>query len=161
VADRVGLTADLWVTRVADVGGAQFVATPSVFFDEESLAAYLGGYMPAGEAAELAAIIAQVPAGTMSPQETPHPVDLLAVGPLGGAYTLWGVDVGVDVALTRELTVGGTFSWMSADTIPNVEVLGVAYLNASRNKASARLEYQHRGFGLGRDCGGATSGASP
>jgi outer membrane receptor for ferrienterochelin and colicins len=149
VADRVGLTADLWVTRVSDVGGAQFVATPSVFFDEESLAAYLGGYMPADEAAELAAIIAQVPAGTISPQETPHPVDLLAVGPLGGAYTLWGVDVGVDVALTRELTVGGTFSWMSADTIPNIEVLGVAYLNASRNKASARLEYQHRALGLG------------
>jgi outer membrane receptor for ferrienterochelin and colicins len=149
VADRVGLTAELWVTRVSDVGGAQFVATPSVFFDEESLAAYLGGYMPADEAAELAAIIAQVPAGTISPQETPHPVDLLAVGPLGGAYTLWGVDVGVDVALTRELTVGGTFSWMSADTIPNIEVLGVAYLNASRNKASARLEYQHRALGLG------------
>jgi outer membrane receptor for ferrienterochelin and colicins len=148
VADRVALTTDLWVTRVSDVGGAQFIATPSVFFDEASLRTYLGGYMPADEAAELAAIIAQVPAGTISPQETPHPVDLLAVGPLGGAYTLWGVDVGVDVALTRELTVGGTVSWMSADTIPNVEVLGVAYLNASRNKASAHLGYQHRRLGV-------------
>jgi outer membrane receptor for ferrienterochelin and colicins len=148
VANRVGLTADLWVTRVADVGGAQFVATPSVFFDEESLGTYLAGYMPAGEAAELASLIAQIPAGTVSPEETAHPVDLLAVGPLGGHYTLWGVDLGVDVAVTRELTIGGTFSWMSADTIPNVEVLGVAYLNASRNKASARVEYRHPGFGL-------------
>jgi iron complex outermembrane receptor protein len=148
VADRVGLTADLWVTRVSDVGGAQFVATPSVFFDEESLSTYLAGYMPADEAAELANLIAQIPAGTVSPEETAHPVDLLAVGPLGGAYTLWGVDLGLDVAVTRELTLGGTFSWMSADTIPNVEVLGVAYLNASRNKASARVEYRHPGLGL-------------
>jgi hypothetical protein len=148
VADRVALTVDLWVTRVSDVGGAQFVATPSVFFDEASLRTYLGGYMPADQAAQLAAIIAQIPAGTVSPEETPHPVDLLAVGPLGGAYTLWGTDLGLDVALSRSVTVGGTFSWMSADTIPNVEVLGVAYLNASRNKASAHVEYQHRDLGI-------------
>jgi iron complex outermembrane receptor protein len=148
VAGRVALTVDLWVTRVSDVGGAQFVATPSVFFDGESLETYLGGYMPADSAAALAGIIAQIPAGTVSPEETPHPEDLLAVGPLGGAYTLWGTDLGLDLTVSRELTVGGTFSWMSADTIPNVDVLGVAYLNASRNKASAHVEYQQRDLGL-------------
>jgi len=148
VADRVAITSDVWVTRVSDVGGAQFVATPSVFFDEESLRTYLSGYMTADEAAALAALIAETPAGTVSPEETPNYADLLAVGPLGGAYTLWGIDLGLDVAVTRKLTIGGTFSWMSADTIPNVEVLGVAYLNASRNKASARVEYQHREIGV-------------
>jgi iron complex outermembrane receptor protein len=148
VAERVAITADAWLTRVSNVGGAQYVATPSVFFDQETLRDYLGQYLTPEQAAEVAGLVAQVPAGTVSPVETPHPVDLLAVGPLGGAYTLWGLDVGLDVALTRELSVGGTFSWMNADTIPNVEVLGVAYLNASRAKASAHMEYGNPDWGL-------------
>ena len=149
-ADRVGLTADLWMARVSDVAGSQYVATPSVFFDQASLQAYLAEYMPGmpAEAAQLAGIIAQLPVGTISPEETPHYTDLLAVSPRGGAYTLWGADLGLDVALTRAVTVGGTYSWVSADTIPNVEVLGVVYLNAPRDKASARVEVRSERLGL-------------
>jgi len=104
--------------------------------------------MSDAEAAQLAGIIAQIPAGTISPEETPYYTDLLAVSPRGGAYTLWGVDIGLDVAVTHGLTLGGTYSWVSADTIPNVEVLGVVYLNAPRDKASLRVEYRNGGLGL-------------
>jgi iron complex outermembrane receptor protein len=146
--DRVALTADLWMARVSDVAGSQYVATPSVFFDQATLQAYLAGYMPAAEAAQLAGAIAQIPAGTVSPEETAHYTDLLAVSPRGGAYTLWGADLGLDLALTRTVTVGGTYSWVSADTIPNVEVLGVVYLNAPRDKASGRVEARSERLGL-------------
>jgi iron complex outermembrane receptor protein len=146
--DRVALTADLWMARVSDVAGSQYVATPSVFFEQESLQAYLAGFMTPDEAAQLAGVIAQIPAGTISPEETPHYTDLLAVSPRGGAYTLWGADLGLDLALSRAVTVGGTYSWVSADTIPNVEVLGVVYLNAPRDKASARVEVRSEPLGL-------------
>jgi iron complex outermembrane receptor protein len=148
IADRVAMTADAWINRVSNAGGAQYVATPSVFFDAESLGAYLAQYLEPRDVERVVGLIAAIPAGTISPVETPHPVDLLAVGPLGGAYTIWGLDVGLDVAMTRELSVGGAFSWMSADTVPNVEVLGTAYLNASRAKASAHVEYQNPDLGV-------------
>ncbi|HEX9631499.1 MAG TPA: TonB-dependent receptor [Gemmatimonadales bacterium] len=147
-AGRVAVTADLWMARVSDVAGSQYIATPSVFYDRASLEAYLAGYMSAAEAAELAEIIARIPAGTISPEETPHYTDLLAVSPRGGAYTLWGADLGLDVALTRAVSIGGTYSWVSADTIPNVEILGVVYLNAPRDKASARVELRSESLGV-------------
>jgi iron complex outermembrane receptor protein len=148
VGDRVAVTADLWMARVSDVAGSQYVATPSVFYDQASLEAYLAGYRSAPVAAQLAAVIAQIPAGTISPEETPHPTALLAVSPRGGAYTLWGADLGLDVTLTPAVTVGGSYSWVSADTIPNVQVLGVVYLNAPRDKASARVEVRSKRLGL-------------
>ncbi|MDH4351253.1 MAG: TonB-dependent receptor [Gemmatimonadota bacterium] len=147
-ANRVALTTDLWMARVSDVAGSQYVATPSVFYDEGTLRSYLAGFMTPEEAAQLAGIIAQIPAGTISPEETPHPTDLLAVSPRGGAYTLWGADLGLDVAISRALTVGGTYSWVSADTIPNVQVLGVVYLNAPRDKASLKVEYRNDAVGI-------------
>ena len=89
-----------------------------------------------------------IPAGTISPVETPYPVDLLAVSPRGGAYTLWGADLGLDVQVSRDWKLGGTYSWVSADTIPNVKVLGVVYLNAPRDRASLRVEYTNAQLGI-------------
>jgi iron complex outermembrane receptor protein len=145
---RLSVTADLWMSRVSDVAGSQEVATPSVLFDRPSLEAYLAQYMTPAQAAQLADTIAQIPAGTVSPEEALHPTALLAVSPRGGAYTLWGADLGLDVAVTPAVTVGGTYSWMNADTIPNVDVLGVVYLNAPRDKASARIEYRSERLGF-------------
>lgn len=147
-AERIALTVDGWMSRVSDAAGPQVIGTPSAFFDEASLRDYLAGYMSAAEAEALARQIAQIPAGTISPEETPYPTDLLAVSLRGGAYTLWGLDVGVEVAVSRNLVVGGTYSWLSADSIPNVDVLGVVYLNAPRDKASARLEYRNGRLGV-------------
>jgi iron complex outermembrane receptor protein len=148
VGNRVSVTADLWMARVSDVAGSQYVATPSVFYDRASLEAYLASYLPAESARILADSVAMIPAGTISPEETPHYTDLLAVSPRGGAYTLWGADLGLDVMLTPEVTVGGTYSWVSADTVPNVEVLGIVYLNAPRDKASARVEIRSERLGF-------------
>jgi outer membrane receptor for ferrienterochelin and colicins len=147
-ADRLGMTLDLWMMRISDAAGPQYIGTPSVFFDEETLRSYLATYMPADRAASLAATIAQLPAGTISPQETPYPTDLLAVSPRGGAYTLWGADLGLDVAISPSLRLGGTYSWVNADTIPNVKVLGVMYLNAPRDRASLRIEYANAALGI-------------
>jgi iron complex outermembrane receptor protein len=148
VGNRVSVTADLWMALVSDVAGSQYVATPSVFYDRATLEAYLATYLPAESARILADSVAMIPAGTISPEETTHYTDLLAVSPRGGAYTLWGADLGLDVMLTPEVTVGGTYSWVSADTIPNVEVLGIVYLNAPRDKASARVEIRRDRLGF-------------
>jgi len=148
VGNRVAVTADLWMARVSDVAGSQVVATPSVFFDHESLETYLATYLPPAVAAILADSVAMIPAGTISPEEAQYPTDLLAVSPRGGAYTLWGADLGLDVTLAPAVTVGGSYSWVSADTIPNVEILGVVYLNAPRDKASARIEFRSERLGI-------------
>jgi len=148
LAERLGVTLDLWMMRVSDAAGAQYIGTPSVFFDEETLRSYLANYLTPDQAAQLASTIAQIPAGTISPVETPHPTDLLAVSPRGGAYTLWGADLGLDVAVSRSLKLGATYSWVNADTIPNVKVLGVVYLNAPRDRASLRVEYANQALGI-------------
>ncbi len=142
LAGRLGLDVDLWVNRVSDLGGPLTVATPSAFFDRETLEGYLAQYVPAAEAAVLADTLSLIPAGTISPVEAGYPYDLLVVTRRGGAYTLWGADVAATIGLTRGLDASVAFSWTSADTVPDVREVGTVYFNAPRTKAAFGLTYR-------------------
>lgn len=146
--DRVRLALDLYVNRVSDIQGARVAATPNAFLDEATLRAYLGNYMSPAQAAATAAKLAAVPLGTVSPAETAHPGQILLVDQQGGAYTFWGVDLDAEVALTPALSVEGTYSWVSADSIGGVDVIGDAILGVPRNKGALSLTYHDDALGL-------------
>ena len=143
----LALTADLWGARVSDIPGALFVGTPNAFFDRESLEQYLAGFLPA-EAASLANTVSQLPVGTVSPQETAHPVDILLLNRRGGAYTLVGVDVSLRAQVGDRWSVAGTYSYVSADTIANVDEVGTVFLNAPRHKGAVHLAFRDEKSGV-------------
>ena len=144
-AFRGGATfsADLHATRVRDrLLGTAIAATPNVFFDRETLEKYLTGYRDSQAAAQLAKVLAEVPVGIVTPVESPYPTDILLVGRQGQAYTLWGLDLTAEVRLGSRLSVFGTYSLVSYDTVsaelPDIPV------SLAIPKQKAALEATHR-----------------
>ena len=145
---RTIVAVDAYVNHVQDALGGPFAATPNVFYDSTTLARYLVNFRPANVADSLAGLIAAVPVGTVSPQETSHPLDVLVLQRQGGSYTVWGVEASLTATLTSRLTVSGTYSWMSRNVIPDVPVVGTVVLNAAENKGAVTLHYRAERIGL-------------
>ena len=140
---RFGLSLDVYVNRVEEVRGARYVATPSAFLDSASLATYLRNYLSPGQADAAAEQVKRLPIGTVSPQETPYANDLLVLSRQGGEYTVWGMDVGIDVPLTRQLAMRGSASLLSRN---EASVAGTTYLlNVPRHKAGLGLTWRKPG----------------
>jgi len=150
---RFELTADLYASRVSDVRGSRYTATPNAFLDSTSLVAYLTPYLGAAQAAAAAGAVAPIPVGTVSPQEATHPFDMLVLSRQGGSYTLWGLDVGFDLPLTRNLTTRGSVSLLSRDSATVSSVPGSYVLGVPRRKAAVGLTWHdpRRGHNIGAD----------
>ena len=128
---------------VKDPFGGAFTATPSVFLDSTTLAQYLASYLPAASASKAAATIAQIPVGTVSPRETRHPADLLVLQRQGGRYTAWGADASLTVQLDRSWEVTGSYSWVNANVISDVDVVGPIRLNVPEHKGVLSVRYHN------------------
>jgi iron complex outermembrane receptor protein len=140
---RLAVSAEVWVNRVLNVPGRLEVITPNAFFDEGTLRDYLGNYLPADTAALVAATASQIPAGTVTPRESPYPNAVLVVTRRGGAYTLWGADLAATLDLLPGLALSASYSWTSNDTIPDVRDVGTFYLNVPRSRGTAGLSWRH------------------
>ena len=132
---RVALSADLYASRVHDQTGSLYVATPNAFYDPATLGAYLANYVSPSDAAKATAAIASVPMGTISPNETTHPTDLLILTRQGGTYTLVGVDVGAEAPLTRWLDGRAGLSWLNRDSMAVAGLGSDLVLSVPRHKA--------------------------
>jgi outer membrane receptor for ferrienterochelin and colicins len=136
----LAISVDLYRTHVRDPLGDRYVATPNVFLDGATLQQYLSAFMPAAQAAQVAAEAAGIPVGTVSPQQAPHPVDVLLLRSQGGAYSVVGADVSLSASLSAGWSAEVTGSWISSDSIP---CPGGAYvLNVPRTKGTAAVEYR-------------------
>ena len=137
------LAVDAWISRVNDrlVPFATSI-TPSVFFEAATLARYLSAFMDPAQAGALAAQIARMPVGTVSPQETVHFIDLLFTSRQRQSYTLWGIDLATDLELTPGLSAGATYSWVSDDSLAGSLPDAPVILNVPRTKGSLRLSYE-------------------
>lgn len=148
----VSIGVDLHVTRVSDVIGQLVPVTPNVFLNQADVAQYLGIFLPAAQAAALAASITQIPLGTITPEEVGD-ADVLLVQQQGGAYTVWGADFSVTANVTQALSVTGTYSWYSRDSVANLATVGDVVLNIPRHKGSLSLGYRNDEVGLTADLG--------
>ena len=93
-------------------------------------------------APQLAAGIAQVPLGVVATPEFSPGADMIVSYRNVGDLTLFGSDFAMQWFLTDELTLGGTYSWVSDETFP---VLGseAISLNAPRHKGTVSLAYRN------------------
>jgi outer membrane receptor for ferrienterochelin and colicins len=145
VAGRVSVSADVWTQRRRDF---VFLApvTPNVFFDAPTLATYLtAAFTQAGVpnapqvAAQMAAGFAQLPLGTVQPdQELVSPNDIALSYRNAGKVDVWGIDVGAGADLTSWLSVAVAYAHLNKNLFAAVEIDGVneVPLNAPRHKAS-------------------------
>lgn len=145
LARRLDVTLDLWVNRVHNLAGPLIAATPNAFFDSTSLADYLSAYLAPAEAQGLAAIVSAIPAGTVTPQESRYPYDVLVMNRRGGSYTLWGADLALAVTVAPGVTARASYSWTSHDTIPDVRDVGTVFFNAPRSGGTFGASYRREG----------------
>ncbi|HEY7529944.1 MAG TPA: TonB-dependent receptor, partial [Gemmatimonadota bacterium] len=147
LAGRLSLAAELHRTHTGNLPGALVVATPSVFLDGSSLERYLAGFLPADVAARAAQTAAGIPLGTVGSRALPGP-DLLVFRAPGGDATVWGADLTVSAVLSRIVSVGATYSWLSDNEVPGVLPAERYVLNVPRSKGAVAIELHDAAGGL-------------
>lgn len=148
VSDRLLAAVDLYFSWYHGFT-SEYVATPNVFFQGDSLGSYLAGYIPAPQAALIAALAPMIPVGTISPEQAFDPTDILVTYRNYGQVSLWGVDAAATFRLSDPITIGGTYSWVSDNLFTNLRGTGdTLALNAPRHKASLSATYAREQPGL-------------
>ena len=162
LGEKVLLAANVFYEKRTNFVGPLIVETPNVFFEAQSLAAYIaalleGGGMPEAQAAALGQqfgvgiggisnnAVTGVPLGTVSPSgglAAGH--DLILTYRNFGELDLYGADVAIDALLTDRWTVMGTLSLASDDFFPQEEVGGLSdiALNAPKTRGTAGLRFR-------------------
>ncbi|MFB3113269.1 MAG: TonB-dependent receptor domain-containing protein, partial [Gemmatimonadales bacterium] len=153
IADRIQIGVDLHHTRVSDAVGDLEALTPNVFLDRTSLEQYLAIYLPAAQAAMIAAIAPGIPLGTISPEEAGD-ADVVLVERQGSdTYTVWGADFSIVAEITEEFSARGTYSWMSRNMIMGLPTIGDLTLGAPRHKGAFAVRYQRAETGFTANAG--------
>jgi outer membrane receptor for ferrienterochelin and colicins len=145
------LGADVYHTRVENFVGHLRVITPNVFLEPSTLADYLEQQGVAG-ADSVARYLSEVPLGTITPVEARDPADLIVAVRNFGEVTYWGSDLSASFDVSRKLTVGGTFSWVSRDLFQMVDDLEDLALNAPARKGSFGAVYREDAAGWWASC---------
>jgi iron complex outermembrane receptor protein len=92
---------------------------------------------------------AQIPFGTVSPQEALDPEAVLVTFRNFGDITLYGADLAFACALNRYLSCGGSYSFVSKNFFrKSAEQVHDIYLNAPRLKYGVYLQYANPELGI-------------
>lgn len=166
VADRVAISLDLYRSHYTDFVGPLQVITPSVFLEQQSLEGYLtqvfmGAGLPEGQAKLLAGSFAPqvsgipgdtllrgVPVGTVTPNEVNDPTAVYLTYRNYGDITLYGYDLGLQVAVAEGLEVKGSVSYVDKNFFRNLDGVADLSLNAPKFKFSVGAEYRNADLGL-------------
>lgn len=128
ISQRLLFEASVYATRRENFRGPLAVETPNAFLSTPDLAAYLGKFMPAAQAGQLAAGIGGIDASAQAPG---IPLGTIApTGPLGGSdivltyrnfgrVELWGTDVSLQWAATNHLSLASSYSYTSDNFFPS------------------------------------------
>lgn len=121
IADKLSISVDVYSTSITDFVGPLRVETPSVFLTAASVEEYvrhrLASQLDAGTVTDedVAAIvegISSVPLGTVTPDQRTG-TDILVISRNFGEVNLWGADLGFELYATDEVTVTGSYSYVS------------------------------------------------
>ena len=147
--DRLLLSADVYHNHIENFVGPLRIETPNVFVDRISLRDYLEtSGMPAGEADAVSAQAAGIPLGTVTPDGTPDPADMILTYRNFGTVDLTGIDIAARIHVRPGWTLSLNYSFVSDNFLENVEgTLDIA-LNAPQHKAGAGVKYRNPGYGL-------------
>ncbi len=144
LTERLFTTVDFYYTRASRVfATTSSVNTPNVFYEPVTLTQYLGQYMPAPQAQAVAAAVATIPVGTISPREVPG-ADLLIFQPAtqGGRYQFWGVDFTLGWRASERLSVTAGYSYASKDSTDLGGNAGFLLFQAPRHKGNLGIDWR-------------------
>ena len=161
IQDRVRLAADVYLARVENFIGPLRVESPNVFLDPASTGAFLAGrlgpLMQAGmvtpdQIAELAADLASVPVGVLTPDQFDVP-DLVLSSRNFGSASYWGADFSVQILASDRLSLTGGYSFQNTECFDfdddgDCPGSGDLALNAPSHKGSVGFAYTDRASGF-------------
>ncbi|MCC6927981.1 MAG: TonB-dependent receptor [Gemmatimonadaceae bacterium] len=166
IGNKLRLAIDGWVQKRGDVGNPAGLATPNVFFNGQTLGAYLGpnivqilmgAGMPQAQAVQAAAQIApaiataaaQLPLGIVqfNNDTFANGTDVYATytSSSNKEITVKGVDMAVDFVANEYFTFAGTYSWVSDLIFSDIVSSNSSplMLNAPDGKASFTVKYRN------------------
>ena len=154
IGNRLVVAGDVYRSEVEDFVTPLRVETPTVFFDPVTVAAFLterlSGVLPPEQlgptVAQLTTALAQVPVGTIVPDQVDQPDVLLAYRNFGNV-DFWGADVSAEFLVTDAWMLKGAASWVNTecfdfDGVPGCAGLLDVSLNAPKRKGSLGVRYR-------------------
>ena len=155
--NKLLLDANIYYSRIQDFIGPLLLETPNVFFDPVSLRDYLRDQesltlITAPDTTRLgpvfASLMAQIPLGTVAPDESKNPGDVLLTYRNFGDIDLFGTDLAATYLLNRDWSFTGTYSFVSKDLFREEGGVRDIALNAPKNKFSLSWQYRSEKNGL-------------
>ena len=137
---------DVYYSRIKNFIGPPRVETPNVFYDPASLQAYISQYKSPHEVPAITTAIAGIPLGTVTPEGTNHPADIMLTFRNFADINYMGVDLSLTYYINRYWNVTGTYSYVSRDYFE--EAISPIALNAPKKKFGGMLGYSDPRLGL-------------
>ena len=158
---RVKLSADVYKANIQNFVGPLRVETPNVFLDPESTGAFvftrLGPLIQAGViteaiAAQIVGTLAQVPIGTVVPDQS-EDHNLMVTFRNFGEVDYWGADLAAQILVSDRFQINANYSFQSDDCFDDNQDgdctgLHDIALNAPRHKGSFGFTFDDRASGL-------------
>jgi outer membrane receptor for ferrienterochelin and colicins len=154
IGNRLALAGDIYRSEVEDFVTPLRVETPTVFFDPATVAAFLTerlcAVLPPEQCGptvtQLTTALAQVPVGTIVPDQVDQPDVLLAYRNFGNV-DFWGADVSAEFLMSEAWMLKGAASWVNTecfdfDGVPGCAGLLDVSLNAPKRKGSIGVRYR-------------------
>jgi iron complex outermembrane receptor protein len=151
LGDRFVAQADVWHSRIKDFVGPLRVETPTVFYDATTLAQYLSNPafgLSAAQVQGLTSAIAQIPVGTVTPDNAEDPADPFLTYRNFGDVDLTGLDLSMSWFLDQFWTVSVNYSFVNKDFFEDAAGVSDIALNAPKHKGGLHLGYRNRPEGF-------------
>ncbi|MFZ1729025.1 MAG: TonB-dependent receptor [Bacteroidota bacterium] len=156
LSERLQVGVDVYHSQYENFVTPARVATPNVFLNGEQIAAYLYGqaepFIGPEAAQQFAAAVAegmaQVPIGTVTPDQASDRTEVLMIPINYGDIDYWGSDLSFRAGLLRNLQLGGTYSYINKVYFDDVDGKGPLSLNVPQHKASLSLQYTEPSTGI-------------
>ncbi|MFZ9814453.1 MAG: TonB-dependent receptor [Candidatus Kapaibacteriota bacterium] len=169
LTDKLRVSLDVYHSTVTDFVSPLKVVTPNVFMNASEVVAHLKpklkaalmqGGMPEAQADatanQVCGAYAQVPIGTVSPNETTHKGDILLAYKNYGELSYFGSDAAFTYELSPEFAISGSASWINQNIFAGDDLgegggADTIALNAPQYKSA--LSVMHRNADLGLNVG--------
>lgn len=149
IGDKLQAGVDLYYSRYNDFIGPYLVVTPNVFLHPGDFQKYLEQLgVPSDTAALIAAGIASLPLGTVTPKEAVDPTAVLLGVRNYGKVDLMGIDLSLDYRIDDMFSCSAVYSFVNKNFFENLEGVDDLSLNAPRNKAALTLRYHNSDIGI-------------
>ena len=97
---------------------------------------------------EVLVLLSQLPIGTVTPKDSKVNSDYILTYQNLGTLDLFGLDLGMQYQVTKDIAFGGSFSWVNKNEI-RVSTGQIAPLNAPKYKASLTFDHTLSKYGFG------------